>query len=234
MSSRQARHVAPPSPLPRPLRIAHRGVPGRRPENTLAGFQLALDLCAHGLELDVHTSADGVVVVHHDAELPDGRPIRTLPASAICRHEQGEARVPTLAEVCTLVGSRAWLFVELKGEAIEQAVVAVLARHAGPAAVHSFDHPMIGRLAESGCPWPLGLLFEDDVRDALPAMARWGATHLWPQHALVDGALVDAVHGRGGWVIPWTVNQVGDARSLARLGVDGLCGDDVTRFDALP
>ena len=51
----------------RPLRIAHRGMPRRLRENTLPSFAAALAAGADGIELDVHATSDGVVVVHHDA-----------------------------------------------------------------------------------------------------------------------------------------------------------------------
>ena len=52
-----------------PLLFAHRGASCERPENTLSAFQLGLELGADVLELDVHPSRDGVLVVSHD---PDG------------------------------------------------------------------------------------------------------------------------------------------------------------------
>jgi len=55
--------------LSRPLVFAHRGGAGLRPENTMAAFDHGLSLGADGLELDVHLSRDGVVVVHHDDTL---------------------------------------------------------------------------------------------------------------------------------------------------------------------
>ena len=58
-----------PSLLPRPLVYAHRGGAALRPENTLAAFEHGLSLGADGLELDLHLSRDGVVVVHHDDTL---------------------------------------------------------------------------------------------------------------------------------------------------------------------
>src|SRR5687767_5476873 len=53
----------------RPLVFAHRGGCALGPENTCAAFDLGLAAGADGLELDVHLSADGVPVVHHDATL---------------------------------------------------------------------------------------------------------------------------------------------------------------------
>jgi len=50
----------------RPDVFAHRGGAALAPENTLAAFERGLSLGADGIELDVHLSRDGVVVVHHD------------------------------------------------------------------------------------------------------------------------------------------------------------------------
>ena len=54
---------------PSPLVIAHRGGAGLRPESTLAAINHACALGADGVEVDVHLSADGQVVVHHDYQL---------------------------------------------------------------------------------------------------------------------------------------------------------------------
>jgi glycerophosphoryl diester phosphodiesterase len=53
----------------RPLAFAHRGGAALRPENTIEAFDHGLSLGADGLELDVHLSRDGVVIVHHDETL---------------------------------------------------------------------------------------------------------------------------------------------------------------------
>ncbi|HWC76804.1 MAG TPA: glycerophosphodiester phosphodiesterase family protein [Blastocatellia bacterium] len=52
---------------PRPLVIAHRGASGLAPENTLAAFRIGLALGSDGVEMDVQLTADGEVVVIHDA-----------------------------------------------------------------------------------------------------------------------------------------------------------------------
>lgn len=54
-------------PLPR--KFGHRGARGTVPENTMSAFEAALELGADGLELDVHRSADGEIVVIHDETL---------------------------------------------------------------------------------------------------------------------------------------------------------------------
>jgi glycerophosphoryl diester phosphodiesterase len=53
----------------RPQVFAHRGGCDLGPENTIAAFDIGMSTGADGLELDVHLSADGIVVVHHDKTL---------------------------------------------------------------------------------------------------------------------------------------------------------------------
>src|SRR5262245_21916718 len=64
--------------------IAHRGASREQPENTLAAFRRARELGADGVELDVHRTADGAIVVHHDAVIPG--------VGAIARLTRGELR----------------------------------------------------------------------------------------------------------------------------------------------
>src|SRR6266545_7509783 len=79
--------------LGRPQVFAHRGGAALRPENTILAFDHGLSLGADGLELDVHLSRDGVVVVHHDATLDrttNGRgPISAHSAAELARLDAG-------------------------------------------------------------------------------------------------------------------------------------------------
>ncbi|MEA2625619.1 MAG: glycerophosphoryl diester phosphodiesterase, partial [Candidatus Binatota bacterium] len=102
---------------PRPRIFGHRGAAGVAPENTLASFQRALDDGAEILELDVHATRDGEVVVIHDPTVDrttDGHgAVRDLTLADLGRLDAGHAflrdggfpfrgsgiRVPTLAEV---------------------------------------------------------------------------------------------------------------------------------------
>jgi glycerophosphoryl diester phosphodiesterase len=198
-------------------------------ENTLASFRLALESGAQGIELDVHATEDGVVVVHHDAELASGKAIHLLTHRELLERAAGKVEIPTLAEVCALVRGRAELFVEIKGGGIERQVELALEGYDGPVAIHSFDIALIERLAHSGTTFRLGVLPpEDGSLTVGDVMRRTGALDVWPHFPLVDAALVAEVHAAGGRVIPWTVNDREEARRLAALGVDGICTDDVT------
>jgi glycerophosphoryl diester phosphodiesterase len=200
-------------------------------ENSLASFSLALDAGADGLELDVHATADGVVVIHHDPVLPDGSVIATLPFAELRRHEAAPGvAVPTLAELCELTQERAVLFVEVKGAGIEQEVLSVLRQWPARHAIHSFDHALIARIHALDPEVRLGILFEEEPREIERTMLATGAADVWPQWRLVTPTLVERVHAAGGRVIPWTVNDRAAATSLTSAGVDALCGDDVRIF----
>jgi glycerophosphoryl diester phosphodiesterase len=219
-----------------PARIAHRGAPREHPENTLPSFTRALALNADGIELDVHATRDGVVVVHHDpvprATTSDrrlaGRPIAELTYEELQTFSVAPGvAVPTLADVLALVGDAAVAYVELKGVAIEQAVIDVIRKSSTRCAVHSFDHAAVARARTLAPELRRGLLFDRRHADPAAAMEAAGALDAWPKWTLVDQSLVDAVRRIGGTVIAWTVNNAAAARHLASLGVAGICTDDV-------
>jgi glycerophosphoryl diester phosphodiesterase len=221
-------------------RIAHRGAKREFPENTLAAFARAYERGADAVELDVHCTRDGVVVVHHDAAIPVRLPmfaernIADLDWSVVSTIDLGGgATIPTLSEVLDSAPASATVYVEVKGAGIEEQVADVVRRHHTRCALHSFDHAAIGRLAVLAPDLPRGILLEHAVRDVVTAMRAVDARDLWPKWRLIDRKLVELVHGAGGRVIAWTVNDREDAEQLIAMGVDGLCTDDVRLLDGL-
>lgn len=215
--------------------IGHRGAPRRHRENTLPGFTAALDAGATAVELDVHATADGTVVVHHDPVLgPDagalaGAAIATLDAGVLLATPLGDdgATIPTLDDVLRLCGARAaTVYVEAKARDIEPAILASLGRHpATRAAVHAFDHRVALRVAAQAPAVPTGILLDSYLLDPAHALRTAGARDYWPHRLMIDEALVHAVHEAGGRVIAWTVNDPDEATRLAAIGVDGICTD---------
>ena len=84
---------------PRPLAFAHRGGAALRPENTIEAFDHGLSFGADGLELDVHLSRDGVVVIHHDDRLDRTTnatgPVSALTADELARVDAGYRFTPS-------------------------------------------------------------------------------------------------------------------------------------------
>ena len=200
-------------------------MPQEARENTLQSFRLALEAGADGVELDVHKSADGAIVVHHDDALADGTVVATSSLAELRRRAAYE--LPQLRDVCALVAGRAELFVEIKGACIEHEVAREMDGYHHAYALHSFDHDAIRRLASRGSGVRLGILVEDAEADASALMKRCGALDLWPSAALVSAELVARIHATGGRVIPWTVNEASEIQRVASARVDGICTDDV-------
>ncbi len=128
---------------------AHRGLwnaEDGRPENSLAAFRAAIDK-GYGIELDVHRTADGCLVVHHDDSLQrmtgvDRRIAQSTFAEVrACRLPNGEP-VPSYDEVLALVNGRVPMIVEVKvegnAEAVSQALYERMQRYEGPWCMESF------------------------------------------------------------------------------------------------
>jgi glycerophosphoryl diester phosphodiesterase len=186
-------------------------------------------LDADGVELDIHATRDGGIVVHHDPEIPGVGPISQL-SSAEARRvliRNGET-LPTLAEILELVGDRdVWVEVKALHELHDGALLAVLDQGPVPEryAVHSFDHRIVHRLGAIRPGLRRGILLSAYLRDAVAVMRSVGATTLWQEWQQIDQELVSQVHEAGGAVVAWTVNEIGDLDRMVRLGVDGLCGN---------
>src|SRR4051794_26331090 len=134
----------------RPSVIAHRGASGYEFENSRAAFRRAVSLDADGVELDVHATRDGVIVVHHDPEIPGNGSLARLSFAETqqFRLPNGET-IPRLSDVLDIVGDRdIWIEVKQLPAAADTALLDVLGRGSAPSryAVHSFDHRIIGRL----------------------------------------------------------------------------------------
>jgi len=148
---------------PRPLVYGHRGC-RRAPENTIASFDLALQIGADGLEMDVRLSRDGVPVVHHDVDLDrctDGHgALEALTAAELARLDAGHrfsaqghpvfrgrgVTIPTLDEVLRRYPGVP-LIVEIKvyREAAARAVVRMVraAGAEGHVCLAAFDHATV-------------------------------------------------------------------------------------------
>ncbi len=211
----------------RPLVIAHRGASAYEYENSLAAFRAAVRLGADGIELDVHDTGDGALVVHHDPSL-GGRPIRELTAADLPaqRLPNGEP-VPTLAQALAAIGRDCRVFVEVKSLAPPHDAALFAALDAGPAPahyhVHGFDHRIVQRLTSQRRGLVGGVLSTAYPVDPWRQLSDAGAQELWQEAPVIDRALVDGAHQRGFRLYAWTVDDPQRARTLAALGVDGLC-----------
>lgn len=143
------------------LPYAHRGLfdeDAGRPENSLAAFDAAAG-AGFAIELDVHLTADGHLVVTHDDDVArvTGRTLRVAESSLVqlsaLRLNGSDERIPSLTRVLDLVGDRVPVMVEVKNPttragALEAAVAKAVSEHRGPVSVASFNPRTVGWFAE--------------------------------------------------------------------------------------
>jgi glycerophosphoryl diester phosphodiesterase len=213
----------------RPRVLAHRGASGHAFENSLTAFRAARDQGADGVELDIHATEDGALVVHHDPSISGLGSIEDLSLAAVktVLLPNGEA-IPTLAEALqVLEGLEVWVEVKSLPADLDSSLLAALNASPRPdlCRVHSFDHRIVRRLGELRPSLRRGVLSASYPLDPAAPMLAAGATALWQEASLIDAELVAAVHRKGGEVIAWTVNDAALARRLGALGVDALCGN---------
>jgi glycerophosphoryl diester phosphodiesterase len=221
-----------------PLILGHRGSPRRARENTVEAFALAREEGADGVELDVHRSADGALVVHHDAEV-DG-------FGVLAEHDLGTIRetfpwLPTLGEV--LDECRGLLVnIEIKNspkdadfDADEQAaegVVALLHDRSGVdrVIVSSFHLPSIERVRALDPGIDTGYLFGfADPVAAIGTALTGGHRAVHPFFGMLAEqaavTVMEEAHTIGIAVNTWTVNEPDEIRRLAAAGIDAIITD---------
>jgi len=217
-------------PVPdRPLVIAHRGASADHPENTVEAFHGAREQGADWVELDVRRSGDGVLVVHHDAHLADGRLVRELPADELPGH------IPSLAEAFEAADGLG-VNIEIKSlpgepdrddvDLVVEAVVGLAAAYRPPemVLVSSFDIGAVDRVRAIDPGLPTGWLVVERLGThlVLDRVVAHGHGVVNPLDELIDEALVADARARGLRVVAWTVDDPERMADLARWGVDGI------------
>ncbi len=219
-----------------PLVIAHRGASAEQPENTLPAFRRALALGVDGMELDVHVTRDGVVVVFHDTDLrrltgSAGRVPRSSWRELRQLRVRGVAPIPRLVDVLRLVRGQAMVQIEIKRGVRAAPVVRAVrkARASGWVILASFS-PGIVRDARQLAPGiPRMLISEGRASKAalLRSLGRCGARGLSVDHRAVrSAAWLRFFQSRGHPVWCWTVNDPRAIRRLTEWGADALLGDN--------
>lgn len=213
------------------LIVGHRGAAGHAPENTLAAIARALELGADAVEVDVRRSADGELVLMHDADLE-----RTLGrAGLLAEVTFGELRAwpvfgrepPTrLADACALLrASPLCLMVEVKEPGLEQALVDTLHAHLPVARywVAAFDHAILRRVKALDGDIRTMALLEREPAEGL--FAACGCDMVGLGAAAYTPTAVRAAQRAGLAVFVWTLNQEADIRAALALDVDGIISD---------
>lgn len=218
----------------RPLVLAHRGASAAERENTVAAFATASRMGADGVELDVRRTADGVLVVHHDAHAPEVGLLLEVPFESV---EQEAPHVPTLEAVLDVLGD---LLVNIEVKCLPwepdpdpdgvvvRAVVELVQRRGivSSVVVSSFDLGAIDTVRALDPTIPTGWLVHGRAAaDFAPIAQEHGHPWLHPDRASVladPAAAVRAARDYGLRLDVWTVDDPFELRVLSDAGVDAI------------
>ena len=247
----------------KPLVIAHRGASGTAPENTLIATQKALEMGADMVEIDLHMSKDGEVIVIHDATLD-----RTTNGSGLVKdHTLEELKkleagswfdpkfngepIPTLDEFLILMDGKAIALLEVKKSkkelytGIEQKIVELVRKHQAEkwCIIQSFETPTVQNFLQLVPDWEIHKLISGQV-PVIPvyhdgqirmgqAMSLPGIQAINPSHKALNRRFVRRAHQHGMKVFTWTVNEEKDFKRVLRFKVDGIITNYPERLMAI-
>ena len=219
---------------------AHRGSSRMAPENTMAAIEAAMEEMADYSEIDVQTTADGIVVVCHDLNLKRvagvDRRLGTMTYDQVSRLDVGShfspsfsgERIPTLEEVLEACKGRMKLNIELKNIGNSSSLpeqVAALVREYGmedQCVITSVKLGYLERVKEMA----------PELRTGYILAAAYGTYYdneyidfISIRSSFVGRKLVEAAHEKGKAVHVWTVNSKTEIEQMKLLGVDNIITD---------
>jgi glycerophosphoryl diester phosphodiesterase len=213
------------------LKIGHRGAKGHKPENTLISFEKAIDFNVDGVELDVHLSLRGEIMVIHDETID-----RTTNGKGFVKNftssELKELGIPTLIDVLDLVNRRCFINIELKGIGTAKPVVKLITHYISEKnwkhtdfVVSSFDWNMLEEVRLLNPKIRIGVLTDVAVSEALAFAKKIKAVSIHPDYALLSRENVALMQKNGFKVFSWTVNSTEDIQKIKSFNVNGIISD---------
>ncbi len=209
--------------------MGHRGASAYEPENTLRSIRRALEMGVSAVEVDVHLSKDGRLVVIHDDTVDrttDGHGrVRDLTWEELRRLDAGRGeRLPSLEEVAELLHGRAHLIAEVKDPQAGPALVQCFRERRLFEAAHaiSFWHPVVKAMKEAEPRLQTGVLLVGCPVDpgGLARAARADALVL--QYSYVTPELVAQAHAHGLQVFVWNIDDPETLKPYLTMGLDGI------------
>ena len=231
------------------LKIAHRGYSARYPENTLLAFEKAAAAGADMIELDVHLSQDGRLMVIHDEKIDrtaNGTgAVADLSLAELKRYnynnrmaEHGFVEIPTLDEVIGWAGNRVTLNIEIKhGPVRNGGIVRKLAdllqetRFTDRVIVSSFDHYTLAEMKRIAGSVRTGMLYDSIWIRFTDEVSTLGVFSVHPGVDVVNADQLLWAKSRGIQVYPWVVKDRETLRMFQASGyIDGVMVNDLALF----
>ena len=239
--------------------IAHRGLPFEAPENSLEGIEKAIEKKCKFIEIDVHQTSDGAIVLLHDFTLD-----RTTKLTGLIKNHslsqieeyntkvkngmiENGVKLPLLNEVLELVNGRANVIVEVKSGGsfypnIELQVADIINRHHAHSwvQVHSFSDEVLENVhaADSKIElhklmvfyWPLINLMVDEGVHFRKLKSYDFVSRFSIFYPFANRRLIKRMHNLNKKVNIWSLNNHLRAKNYIGLGVDGIITDRADDF----
>ncbi|GAC1381074.1 MAG: glycerophosphodiester phosphodiesterase family protein [Ktedonobacteraceae bacterium] len=219
--------------------IGHRGAAGLAPENTFAGFEIALAMGVDGIETDVQRTKDGTLVLFHDDLLDkttNGKGVlqekswhelQDLDAGTWFDEQYAGERIPLLLEVLKRYGTRTSFDLEIKHIGIEAEVLHMVEQLQllDRVAFTSRVFPIIRNIKEQNSLAQVGFLTADVSEENVQRLVRANIRYFCPRAHNVTRDLVDQWHSLGLFVRACGVNTPAMMKNAIQAGVDGMTFD---------
>ena len=218
---------------------AHRGVSAYYPENTLEAFSKAIEIGADAIELDVHLTKDGEMVVAHDTgiervsngtgTIPDHtlEELKALDFSKL--HPGTVCRIPKLAEVFSLLKpSKLMMNIEMKGEYpdLPEKLLAMIKEYGMGERVicSSFNHYFVRRIKELSPGIKTAVIYNWSLVDPWVYAKYLGLYAIHPSYDIVKARpeIVTRCRENGIAVNAWTLDEPEPINLMLKYGVDWI------------
>lgn len=231
--------------MSRPLIYAHRGASYHSPENTLASYEMAIDMGADGIEIDVHRSKDGYIVVCHDEKVDrttNGigyikdlslKEIKSLDAGSWFDKSFSKEKISTLDEVLELVKRENILLnIELKNGPIfypniEQEVVELIRSYGleDKVLISSFNHYSLLEIKKIEPSIKMGILYIAGMVSPWKYAKSIGADAIHPLFLTINEDIVKECILNNIMINPFTVNNENEIILMKKLHVTSIITD---------
>jgi len=191
-------------------------------ENTMEAFQACLKLPVNGIELDVHLSSDGHVVVIRDAD-------------SLSTENELVSSFTTLSEVYTLLsGTKLTVNVELKTldypcpDLVEKLINLEQQHNMDGRVIYtSLNHYSLQELKQQHPSAKIGLIYNMGMVDPWEYAKKMGAYSINPHFSVIKSnpSIVKSAQENGIKVHTWTVNEPADIEQMGKCGVDAIITD---------
>lgn len=219
--------------------IGHRGAAGLAPENTFAGFDLALELGVDGIETDVQRTKDGKLVLFHDDRLDkttngtgvlqetSWEELQQLDAGVWFDAKYTGERIPLLVEALQRYGTRTYFDLEVKHIGIEDEVLSMVEqlKLLDRVTFTSQDFPTLWAIREINHLARAGYITANVSEENLKRVVGAGIQVFCPRAEKVTRYVVDRCHSSGLFVRACGKRNTELMSNAISAGVDGMTFD---------